>query len=254
MTRSIIKRTLVGVNGTTATATATSTPAVVAAPPPEALTVESDFVVILAALLCALICVVGLIAVARCAWLRRGGTSTGSGNRSPPRSLANKGVKKKVLQSLPKYTYGHGGSTKMGVVAGEGGEGGDGDGDGDGGHGSGGECAICLGDFEKGEEIRVLPQCGHAFHVSCIDTWLASHSSCPSCRQILVLVNANAARCHKCGQFPANAINTIHDPPSQPQRLPQPQTPPDQTNFNAAAAAATSSSSFINLNIPTFLP
>lgn len=239
MTRSIIKRTLVGGNGTptTTTATATSQPTVVAAPPPEALTVESDFVVILAALLCALICVVGLIAVVRCAWLRRGGTS-GSGNSSPPRSLANKGVKKKVLQSLPKYTYGHGGSTKMGAVVG------DGDGDGDGG-GSGGECAICLGDFVKGEEIRVLPQCGHTFHVGCIDTWLASHSSCPSCRQILVLVNANAARCHKCGQFPANAINTIHDPPSQPQPHP-----------NAAAAATTtsSSSSFINLNIPTFLP
>lgn len=247
MTRSIIKRTLVGGNGTTATATATSPPTVVAAPPPEALTVESDFVVILAALLCALICVVGLIAVVRCAWLRRGGTS-GSGNGSPPRSLANKGVKKKVLQSLPKYTYGHGGSTKMGVVVEDGVEGGDGDGDG-GGSGSGGECAICLGDFVKGEEIRVLPQCGHAFHVGCIDTWLASHSSCPSCRQILVLVNANAARCHKCGQFPANAINTIHDPP-QPQ--PQPQAPPDRTNFNAAASS--SSSSFINLSIPTFLP
>lgn len=248
MTRSIIKRTLVGGNGTTATATATATspPTVVAAPPPEALTVESDFVVILAALLCALICVVGLIAVVRCAWLRRGGNS-GSGNGSPPRSLANKGVKKKVLQSLPKYTYGHGGSTKMGVVVEDGVEGGDGDGDG-GGSGSGGECAICLGDFVKGEEIRVLPQCGHAFHVGCIDTWLASHSSCPSCRQILVLVNANAARCHKCGQFPANAINTIHDPPPQPQ----PQPPPDRTNFNAAASS--SSSSFINLSIPTFLP
>ncbi|XP_075656350.1 RING-H2 finger protein ATL8-like [Castanea sativa] len=253
MTRSIIKRTLVGGNGTTTKITAPSPPTVVAAPPPEALTVESDFVVILAALLCALICVVGLIAVARCAWLRRGGTSTGSENRSPPRSLANKGVKKKVLQSLPKYTYGHGGSTKMGVVAGDG----DGDGDGDG-HGSGGECAICLGDFEKGEEIRVLPQCGHAFHVSCIDTWLASHSSCPSCRQILVLVNANAARCHKCGQFPASAINTIHDPPSHPPPQPQPQPQSDQTNFNAAAAAtsssSSSSSSFINLNIPSFLP
>ena len=248
MTRSIIKRTLVGGNGTTAT----SPPTVVAAPPPEALTVESDFVVILAALLCALICVVGLIAVVRCAWLRRGGTS-GNGNRSPPRSLANKGVKKKVLQSLPKYTYGHGGSTKMGVVVG------DGDGDGvEGGDGDGGECAICLGDFVKGEEIRVLPQCGHAFHLGCIDTWLGSHSSCPSCRQILVLVNANAARCHKCGQFPANAINNIHDPPSQPQPQPQPQPPPDQTNLNAAAAttssSSSSSSSFINLNIPTFLP
>jgi hypothetical protein len=49
------------------------------------------------------------------------------------------------------------------------------------------------------DEIRVLPQCGHAFHVCCIDTWLGSHSSCPSCRQILVV-----ARCQKCGGFSGN--------------------------------------------------
>ncbi|KAL6987678.1 hypothetical protein U1Q18_040942 [Sarracenia purpurea var. burkii] len=36
----------------------------------EAVTVESDFVLILAVLLWPLICVVGLIAVARCAWHR----------------------------------------------------------------------------------------------------------------------------------------------------------------------------------------
>ncbi|KAH7282689.1 hypothetical protein KP509_35G043900 [Ceratopteris richardii] len=24
--------------------------------------------------------------------------------------------------------------------------------------------------------------CGHLFHVICIDSWLAMHSSCPSCR------------------------------------------------------------------------
>ncbi|KAI3794345.1 hypothetical protein L1987_36975 [Smallanthus sonchifolius] len=61
------------------------------------------------------------------------------------------------------------------------------------------ECAICLGEYAKGDEIRVLPQCGHRFHVGCVDTWLSSHSSCPSCRQVLV-----ARRCKKCGdQFPA---------------------------------------------------
>ncbi|KMT19236.1 hypothetical protein BVRB_1g014180 [Beta vulgaris subsp. vulgaris] len=128
--------------------------------------IDSDFVVILAALLCALICVLGLVAVARCAWLRRlaGGATSAS-------SPANKGLKKKVLKSLPKVAYSadqHAGKLSD-------------------------DCAICLSDFSAGEEIRVLPQCGHGFHVSCIDTWLGSHSSCPSCRQIL------AVRCHKCG-------------------------------------------------------
>lgn len=143
------------------------------APPPEAVALESDFVVILAALLCALICVVGLIAVARCAWLRRG---TGAGN-SPQQALANKGVKKKVVQSLPKFAYVDSNPSKWLATS---------------------ECAICLSEFAAGDEIRVLPQCGHGFHVACIDTWLGSHSSCPSCRQVLA-----AARCQKCGRFPA---------------------------------------------------
>ncbi|KAK7307372.1 hypothetical protein VNO77_40377 [Canavalia gladiata] len=43
-------------------------------------------------------------------------------------------------------------------------------------------CAVCLGDFEEGEELRSLPECMHSFHVSCIDMWLNSHSSCPVCR------------------------------------------------------------------------
>ncbi|KAF5790640.1 putative transcription factor C2H2 family [Helianthus annuus] len=47
------------------------------------------------------------------------------------------------------------------------------------------ECAICLGDFAKGEQIRILPKCNHGYHVRCIDKWLCSHSSCPTCRQSL---------------------------------------------------------------------
>ncbi|KAK7386827.1 hypothetical protein VNO78_27164 [Psophocarpus tetragonolobus] len=45
-----------------------------------------------------------------------------------------------------------------------------------------GTCAVCLGDFEEGEELRTLPECEHSFHVACIDTWLLSHWSCPVCR------------------------------------------------------------------------
>uniref|UniRef100_A0A0E0N499 RING-type domain-containing protein n=2 Tax=Oryza TaxID=4527 RepID=A0A0E0N499_ORYRU len=43
-------------------------------------------------------------------------------------------------------------------------------------------CAICLGEFADGEKVRVLPRCGHGFHVRCVDTWLVSHDSCPTCR------------------------------------------------------------------------
>jgi hypothetical protein len=33
------------------------------------------------------------------------------------------------------------------------------------------ECAICLGDFEKGDQLRILP-CGHIFHLDEVDAWL----------------------------------------------------------------------------------
>jgi E3 ubiquitin-protein ligase ATL41 len=44
------------------------------------------------------------------------------------------------------------------------------------------ECTICLGAVQDGEVVRALPACGHVFHVPCVDTWLASSSSCPVCR------------------------------------------------------------------------
>ncbi|CAI8608845.1 unnamed protein product [Vicia faba] len=43
-------------------------------------------------------------------------------------------------------------------------------------------CAVCLGDFEEGEELRTMPSCIHSFHVPCIDMWLHSHPNCPVCR------------------------------------------------------------------------
>ncbi|KAK9144314.1 hypothetical protein Sjap_004217 [Stephania japonica] len=44
------------------------------------------------------------------------------------------------------------------------------------------DCPVCLGEFREDEKLRLLPKCSHAFHLSCIDTWLKSHSNCPLCR------------------------------------------------------------------------
>ncbi|KAI4384480.1 hypothetical protein MLD38_002630 [Melastoma candidum] len=43
-------------------------------------------------------------------------------------------------------------------------------------------CAICLCEFDEGEELRRLPECRHSYHATCIDMWLYSHASCPMCR------------------------------------------------------------------------
>lgn len=44
------------------------------------------------------------------------------------------------------------------------------------------ECAICLGEYEDHEWVKTMPNCFHVFHVSCIDTWFKTSSSCPVCR------------------------------------------------------------------------
>ena len=32
-------------------------------------------------------------------------------------------------------------------------------------------CSICLGDYKDSDLLRMLPDCGHSFHVACIDAW-----------------------------------------------------------------------------------
>jgi hypothetical protein len=40
-------------------------------------------------------------------------------------------------------------------------------------------CSICTEDFEKGQDLRVLP-CDHKFHPECVDPWLLNVSgTCP---------------------------------------------------------------------------
>uniref|UniRef100_A0A5K1DRV4 RING-type E3 ubiquitin transferase n=2 Tax=Nymphaea colorata TaxID=210225 RepID=A0A5K1DRV4_9MAGN len=49
-------------------------------------------------------------------------------------------------------------------------------------HQGGLECSVCLCEFEEGEKGRELGDCGHCFHIDCIDLWFQSHCTCPLCR------------------------------------------------------------------------
>ncbi|XP_057496100.1 RING-H2 finger protein ATL67-like [Actinidia eriantha] len=53
-----------------------------------------------------------------------------------------------------------------------------------GGGGGGGvsDCSICLCEYRDGEMLRMLPDCRHFFHLTCVDAWLKLNASCPVCR------------------------------------------------------------------------
>lgn len=124
---------------------------------------DTNMVIILAALLCALICALGLNSIVRCALRCTRRFAFETPDEAAAR-LAATGLKKSALRKIPVAAYGSASAIKILDT----------------------DCTICLGEFEEGERVRVLPKCNHGFHVRCIDPWLVSHSSCPTCRQSLL--------------------------------------------------------------------
>ena len=112
-------------------------------------------ILILLAVLCTVICLAGLASTIPWHYLRR------SRHDYLATRVANTGMKEKSIQALPSILYGK----FMPQLA--------------------TECPICLENFMDGECVRVLPSCNHVFHMECVDKWLRSHSSCPSCRRCL---------------------------------------------------------------------
>jgi hypothetical protein len=53
-------------------------------------------------------------------------------------------------------------------------------------------CSICLGDYEEGETLCLLP-CRHTYHDDCLNVWISAHAKCPLCNYDLLLAQATAA-------------------------------------------------------------
>ncbi|KAJ4881863.1 RING-H2 finger protein ATL78 [Raphanus sativus] len=84
------------------------------------------------------------------------------------------------------------------------------------------ECVICLSEFVSEERVKLLPTCHHGFHVGCIDKWLGSHSSCPTCRHCLIETCQKIADCSQTrslnpDQPPQDSI-IVQIAPLQPER------------------------------------
>ncbi|KAI4311477.1 hypothetical protein MLD38_036370 [Melastoma candidum] len=48
-------------------------------------------------------------------------------------------------------------------------------------------CAVCLHEFEGGDETRLLSGCRHVFHRPCLDSWMdCDQDTCPLCRARVV--------------------------------------------------------------------
>ncbi|XP_040377719.1 E3 ubiquitin-protein ligase EL5-like [Oryza brachyantha] len=48
-------------------------------------------------------------------------------------------------------------------------------------------CVICQSEYAGAGELVRMVQCGHFFHVGCIDRWLRKRPRCPICRRGLPL-------------------------------------------------------------------
>lgn len=86
-------------------------------------------------------------------------------NVSPPRTMESTnvgGVEQKLLESIPIIIYSDKNQRALCLDQ--------------------TECAVCLGELEEVDMVRVFPGCKHPFHVPCIDQWLGGHVSCPLCR------------------------------------------------------------------------
>ena len=48
------------------------------------------------------------------------------------------------------------------------------------------ECSICLQPVQEDSDDSITLDCGHTFHLKCINMWLNVNNTCPNCRKIVL--------------------------------------------------------------------
>ncbi|CAD6337355.1 unnamed protein product [Miscanthus lutarioriparius] len=127
------------------------------------------------------------------------------------------------------------------------------------------ECAVCLSEVADGEKVRTLLNCGHGFHVECIDMWFHSHDTCPLCRAPVGAAGDLDAlpREEPSGaslEFPVFPTNVLfwgtHDEVTNAGLATPPPPPPPVASASAAAARSSASTGLrkenqLVIDIPT---
>ena len=54
-------------------------------------------------------------------------------------------------------------------------------------------CQLCKKEFEDGQMVVRVPQCGHILRVDCMKTWLLQKQKCPVCKINLICMPKNAS-------------------------------------------------------------
>ncbi|KAM7269179.1 hypothetical protein ACFE04_024676 [Oxalis oulophora] len=144
---------------------------------------EANAAMVLIVLLCALICALALNAAIRCFVRSSPSDQTNMlpGSGSGRKATRETGVPLPVVAETVVYIAG-----MKGVE----------------------ECAICLTEFIEGETLEVLGRCKHGFHEQCIQSWLCSHYSCPTCRtSCLVLSSSSSSQDDHQASLPSISIS-----------------------------------------------
>ncbi|CAM6051298.1 unnamed protein product [Sphagnum compactum] len=151
---------------------------------------NTNVLIMMSVFVFAVLVIVVVSAVARCRIMRRVRLQQQlhpeQESQQQQQSHLHKGLEKDQIQALPVITFG---TVKFPVE----------------GYGSINDCVVCLSDYQKGEQVRLLPLCKHYFHVACIDIWLSTHISCPVCRHSVL---------QQQQQSPADDHHTTADPTS----------------------------------------
>ncbi|KAK0143207.1 E3 ubiquitin-protein ligase RNF43 [Merluccius polli] len=81
-------------------------------------------------------------------------------------------------------------------------------------------CAICLEDFQDGQDLRII-SCAHEFHKDCVDPWLLQHRTCPLCMHNIMGAERQPQRT-RLQPTPEHSQGFLHQQYSTPHNHPFP--------------------------------